>query len=111
MHLIGDISHPTYLEIAGIVSLSYHVGFKSLRFLLKWLYNKCQGASKRILNPGPNDYAVITGASDGIGLEFAKQLAEKGYNLVLLSRTEEKLKRVAREIQAQYLQCKNVSPF
>lgn len=41
---------------------------------------------------------VITGASDGIGKEFALQLAKKGYNIVLVSRTASKLEALASEI-------------
>lgn len=35
--------------------------------------------------------ALITGGSSGMGLEYARQLAEKGYNLVLVSNREEEL--------------------
>jgi 17beta-estradiol 17-dehydrogenase / very-long-chain 3-oxoacyl-CoA reductase len=45
---------------------------------------------------------VITGASDGIGKEFALQLASKGFNVVLVSRTESKLEALAREIEAKH---------
>ena len=44
-------------------------------------------------------WAVITGATDGIGKEYAKQLAEEGLNIVLISRTKEKLEAVASEIR------------
>lgn len=43
-------------------------------------------------------YAVITGASSGIGMEFAKQLAKEGYNLVLTGRRLEKLNLLAEEV-------------
>ena len=36
-------------------------------------------------------WAVVTGATDGIGFEFARQLALKGYNIMMISRNEEKL--------------------
>lgn len=47
-------------------------------------------------------YALITGASAGIGLEFAKQLAQKGWNLVLIARREEKLKSIAQQLSQDF---------
>ncbi|KAI9798742.1 MAG: hypothetical protein M1833_004572 [Piccolia ochrophora] len=52
---------------------------------------------------GPKgSWAVVTGASDGIGKEFAIQLAQKGFNLVLVSRTDSKLRTLAHEIETKY---------
>jgi len=48
---------------------------------------------------GPKgSWAVVTGASDGIGKEYALQLARKGYNILLVSRTQSKLDALATEI-------------
>ena len=49
-----------------------------------------------------NAWAVITGASDGIGKEYALQLAKKGFNVVLVSRTQSKLELLASEIESAY---------
>ena len=45
-----------------------------------------------------NPTALITGASSGIGYEIAKQLAQKGYNLVLTARQPEKLEKAKAEL-------------
>ena len=44
-------------------------------------------------------YAVITGASSGIGKEFAKRLSARGYALVLVARREERLKELAKRLK------------
>lgn len=47
-------------------------------------------------------YALITGATSGIGYEFAKLFASDGYNLVIVARTQEDLDRVASELSGQH---------
>lgn len=44
------------------------------------------------------DWVVITGATDGIGLEYAREFARRGHSLVLVGRTESKLVRVKQEL-------------
>ncbi|KAF5282740.1 hypothetical protein FQR65_LT02737 [Abscondita terminalis] len=45
---------------------------------------------------------IVTGATDGIGKAYAKELAARGLNIVLVSRTESKLKETALEIESSY---------
>nr|XP_045609346.1 inactive hydroxysteroid dehydrogenase-like protein 1 [Procambarus clarkii] len=47
-------------------------------------------------------WAVVTGSTDGIGKEYARQLAKYGMNVVLISRTQNKLKEVSTEIGKKY---------
>lgn len=51
---------------------------------------------------GPGSWAVVTGASDGLGKEFAKQLAARKFNIVLVSRTQSKLDALAEELEKTY---------
>jgi short-subunit dehydrogenase len=43
--------------------------------------------------------ALITGASDGIGLELARIMAGNGYDLVLVARNQKRLEEIARELK------------
>jgi 17beta-estradiol 17-dehydrogenase / very-long-chain 3-oxoacyl-CoA reductase len=45
---------------------------------------------------------LITGASDGIGKQYALQLAKAGFNVILVSRTVSKLEGLSSEISSQY---------
>jgi len=47
-------------------------------------------------------WALITGASDGIGRQFANEFGKAGFNLLLVSRTKSKLDEVAKEIEEKY---------
>lgn len=47
-------------------------------------------------------YAVITGASSGIGKSFAGLLAKEGYDLVLIARSEDVLKSIAAGVKKEY---------
>src|SRR6478609_4903002 len=48
------------------------------------------------------NYALVTGASRGIGKSIAEELASKGNNLLLISRSEVALKELQQSIVQQY---------
>ncbi len=47
-------------------------------------------------------YALITGASGGIGLALANELAKSKINLILVARSEDKLKEAAQKLSSTY---------
>lgn len=62
---------------------------------------------KAFLRPKKNlkklgEWAVVTGATDGIGKAYALAFAKQGINVVLISRTESKLQAVSKEIKEKY---------
>ena len=49
-----------------------------------------------------NSYALVTGATSGIGLEISRELARRGYNLILVARTKERLSKTSKELIKEY---------
>ncbi|XP_049871781.1 inactive hydroxysteroid dehydrogenase-like protein 1 [Pectinophora gossypiella] len=56
-----------------------------------------QSLAKRF---GP--WAAVTGSTDGIGKQYAAELARRGLNIVLISRNPDKLRAVAQEIEKEH---------
>ncbi len=48
-----------------------------------------------------NRFAVITGASSGMGAEFARQLSKKGYELLLIARRRDRLVELASSLETK----------
>ena len=44
-------------------------------------------------------YAVVTGGSEGLGLELCDQLAAQGFNICMISRNEQKIDTKISELQ------------
>lgn len=47
-------------------------------------------------------WAIVTGASSGIGLEFSRLLAERGLNLLLVARRVDRLNSIAAELRSSH---------
>jgi len=58
-------------------------------------------AGERVLDMTTSDppFAIITGASRGIGAEYARVLANQGYDLLLVARDEERLTQLSHELE------------
>ncbi|ETN43823.1 uncharacterized protein HMPREF1541_11147 [Cyphellophora europaea CBS 101466] len=56
---------------------------------------------KRYLGNG-EAWALVTGASDGIGLAFVQELAQRGFNVVIHGGNSEKLKWIKAQLEQQY---------
>ncbi|XP_008221966.1 PREDICTED: very-long-chain 3-oxoacyl-CoA reductase-like protein At1g24470 [Prunus mume] len=81
-------------------SLGFFVFLKQATSLANWVFIILLRPPKNLKKYG--SWAMVTGATDGIGKAFAYQLAQKGLNLILVSRNSTKLKSVLKEIQAHY---------
>ncbi|PFH56344.1 hypothetical protein XA68_16696 [Ophiocordyceps unilateralis] len=97
---LGKLPPIVQLTLAGVGTLC--LGSKLLSFMHFILSTSvCSGLDLRRYGM-PGSWAVVTGASDGLGKEFANQLAAMGFNLVLVSRTQAKLDTLAAELEQKY---------
>lgn len=81
------------------------VSVQLLRKVFPWIYQnllgpKVFGSGIKLKEMG--QWALVTGATDGIGKAYATALAKKGLNVVLVSRTLSKLEDVAKEIETEH---------
>ncbi|CAG9855521.1 unnamed protein product [Phyllotreta striolata] len=84
---------------------TFIVGFQIIRFLFSYIYNNFLNVALQINSINLKEtgkWAVVTGATDGIGKAYAEILAKKGLNVVLISRTLSKLEAVAKELGEKY---------
>ncbi|XP_036676010.2 inactive hydroxysteroid dehydrogenase-like protein 1 isoform X1 [Drosophila suzukii] len=87
----------TFLTVIGFYALASYL-YEQLRTPYKLLKLRYFSDNRPTLKERYGDWAAITGASDGIGKEYAKELARQNINVVLIARNEEKLQAVAKEI-------------
>lgn len=87
-----------FLVIIAIISLRFFVKVGIL--IWKKLIAPNLGLGIDIRTQGK--WAVVTGATDGLGKAYAKAFAKKGLDIVLISRSMSKLKDVAAEIEQEY---------
>jgi 17beta-estradiol 17-dehydrogenase / very-long-chain 3-oxoacyl-CoA reductase len=96
----------------GLESVIYNIGvISSLYFLglvAQHVYIFVRPSSlPRYLHGGSNSksgasWALVTGATDGIGLGFAQELCSHGFNVILHGRNKQKLLRVQEQLKLEY---------
>jgi len=69
------------------------------KMLIKPLFTFEKDLAKRY---GKGSWVVVTGGSDGVGKAFCFQFAKRGFNIVIIARSQEKCEAVIKEIKALY---------
>lgn len=76
-------------------------GVRAVWALLSALRVWALGSGAQV-GPRIGKWAVVTGATDGIGKAYAVELAKRGMSIVLISRSPDKLEEVAKEIKEKF---------
>ncbi|XP_072452993.1 17-beta-hydroxysteroid dehydrogenase type 3 isoform X1 [Notamacropus eugenii] len=93
---MGEIQDQLFILVGALVCLNYLLKcVKFSRYFLLHLWNPLPKSFFRSMG----EWAVITGAGDGIGKAYSYELAKRGLNVVMISRTLEKLQAVAKGIE------------
>ncbi|OJT02502.1 Very-long-chain 3-oxoacyl-CoA reductase [Trametes pubescens] len=88
------------LFLLAVGSFSFaRFAFKTLIVLFQTFI--VSGKSLKKYGAGKGAWAVVTGASEGIGREFALQLAQKGFNVVVSARNASALTTLVSEIESK----------
>jgi 17beta-estradiol 17-dehydrogenase / very-long-chain 3-oxoacyl-CoA reductase len=85
---------PAILSVIGLVAIAFTL-YKFASFIYPYLR---PSSIKKYLGDG--SYALVTGATDGIGKALAIELAARGFNIILHGRNMDKLSMVSNEIRA-----------
>jgi len=85
-----------FIQTLSVFTVSIQLIFGVFR----WIYGNVIGP--KLLEPANlrqyGNWALVTGATDGIGKQYARSFAKRGLNVILVSRTLSKLEDVAKEI-------------
>ncbi|XP_055385849.1 inactive hydroxysteroid dehydrogenase-like protein 1 isoform X3 [Condylostylus longicornis] len=90
-----------FLTIIGLLAIVHYAvdNLKSFILIIKSVLDPYfQPHLKKTLAEKFGSWAIVTGATDGIGKEYSRELAKRGINVILISRSSEKLVKTASEI-------------
>lgn len=89
-----------YLLIKFIV---YYMFFtNSMRITLFFYKNFLRKRKNLIQRYGSQSWVLVTGATDGIGRALCEEFAKEGFNIILLSRNQNKLSEVSKFLQSKF---------
>ncbi|KAJ5458691.1 hypothetical protein N7475_010079 [Penicillium sp. IBT 31633x] len=93
---LGNYTKPlAYLGLFTLGKTAISITRQATTYLLP-------GTLRKRYNPTQSNWALVTGATDGIGFGFAQELCTRGFNVILHGRSAEKLDRRRGELQALF---------
>ena len=103
------------LQILSAIAILWFISkvFKFLASLWRIFYPYVFARAKDLKKlAGEGSWALVTGCTDGIGRAYAEQLAQRGFNLILVSRTQRKLEQMEEELRRRFTKIEiRIIPF
>ena len=95
-----EISQTLYTWLLVFATIGALFIFKQLCHCLSWWKTRLHCHQNLFTKYGqPDSWVVVTGGSDGIGLEMSHQLASQGFNICIVGRSESKINEKLKHIQ------------
>jgi 17beta-estradiol 17-dehydrogenase / very-long-chain 3-oxoacyl-CoA reductase len=98
-YAIGEAA-TEYWVLLVLAAIGFLYVLRLISLFLPWIYVTFLRPGKSLSRYG--DWALITGATDGIGKAFTGKLAKKKINLVIVGRSQPKLEELAKELHSKY---------
>lgn len=86
----------TAFGVFGLAKIAYNSAF------IIWLHLLRPSQLHKYRHADPSSWALVTGASDGIGLELARELLAQGFNVFIHGRNKTKLEGLKKSLQEQH---------
>lgn len=100
---------PSLLQsLGGLLIVSALARAMAWVWLYLWLPRRKQ-APRLAERYGRGSWVLLTGAGDGLGKAFAEQFADAGFNLLLVSRTPDKLRRLQAELEVRGIEVRTLA--
>jgi 17beta-estradiol 17-dehydrogenase / very-long-chain 3-oxoacyl-CoA reductase len=84
-----------YTGLLVFIKLAFNIGYAINRGYFRKGYNLVE-------RYGKDSWCLVTGATGGVGGELCKYAAEKGLNVIISGRNQEKLTKVEKEVQKEF---------
>lgn len=84
--------------------------YTKLKSIVLYIFNLIYGPKRNLTAIyGKDSYVLVTGGSEGIGEAIAHEFAARGFNLILVARSVDKLQKAKEGVVAKYPKCKVIT--
>ncbi|KAL2630475.1 hypothetical protein R1flu_015161 [Riccia fluitans] len=95
-----------YMLLLALAAIGFLYTLRQLSMFVKWIWQTFLRPGKKLAKYG--SWALVTGATDGIGRACCMQLAKEKINVVVVGRSPAKVQEVVKELESKNVQVRSV---